>query len=399
MWVRRRLDIGWMDLIYGGLRCAWPLPARTKRIEDRWAGSAEAVVCLSARSGFDLLLQALALPRGSEVLMTAVNVPDMFHIARSHGLTPVPLDIDPDFLQPDIDQAAAALTSRTRMIVAAHLFGAEPELRPLRAFARKHDLVMVEDRAQAFAGVPSALPPNCDATLASFGPIKRATALGGGILALRDAQLAARVRRIQSDWPRQSRVLFALRLAKYRVLKLASYRLPFAVLMRVLDWLGAGDAWLQRRVGSFGSDDASGWRKQASAPLTALLERRLAAFDAAEADRQRRRGRRLAAILEAHAPVVGGKAPSHSFDLFAVRAPDPKRLIAALRRQGFDAGLRGSLAVLEAPANRPSLDPAGAKRLLAQAVFLPLYAAMPDREVQRMAGIVCERPWPAPRSR
>lgn len=391
MWARRRLDIGWADFLYAACLCLLPAPMRrARRIEERWAGAASALVCLSVRSGFDLLLRALQLPRGSEVLMSAVNVQGMFDIVRAHGLVAVPLDIDGDSLRPAARQLRAAVSPASRMLVAAHLFGAEAELAEVRAAARAHGLLVVEDRAQAFSGIPGAMPPNCDATLTSFGPIKRATALGGAVVAVRDARLGERMRRMEQRYARQSRARFARRLGKFALLRLASGRWTFAALVRLIAAAGRdGDAWLQGAARSFGAGGIEQLRRRPAAAQAALLARRIERFDAAAAARQRRRGAQLAARLGADGIAVAGcRAPRHEFDLFAVRARAPQRLIAHLRRHGFDAAMRGSLAVLDAPPGRAALEPAAARRMMAETVFLPVYDAMPDAEIERLAALL-----------
>lgn len=59
-----------------------------------WSLKDDCLIILSVRSAFDLALRSLRLPPGSEVLLTALTVPDMVGIVRSHGLIPVPVDID-----------------------------------------------------------------------------------------------------------------------------------------------------------------------------------------------------------------------------------------------------------------------------------------------------------------
>ena len=65
-----------------------PCSARSSRIGPHAGG---ALACLSVRSGFDLLLAALDLPPKSEVLITALTIPDMVRIIKDHDLVPVPL--------------------------------------------------------------------------------------------------------------------------------------------------------------------------------------------------------------------------------------------------------------------------------------------------------------------
>jgi dTDP-4-amino-4,6-dideoxygalactose transaminase len=83
---RKKLDIGWLDLGVGGLSCLFP-PDRCD-IQARVEQSENTLATLSVRTGFDLLLQHLALPRGSEVLMSAITIRDMVSIIEHHGYAP-----------------------------------------------------------------------------------------------------------------------------------------------------------------------------------------------------------------------------------------------------------------------------------------------------------------------
>ena len=98
MWCRKRIDIAWSDLAAGlaGVIFRFQREPLEHAIEKAWTNSDRAVVsCLSVRSGWDLWLGELDLPKGSEVLMSAMTIPDMADIAMGHGLVPVPLDLDP----------------------------------------------------------------------------------------------------------------------------------------------------------------------------------------------------------------------------------------------------------------------------------------------------------------
>src|SRR5688572_7264476 len=102
MWARKRLDIGWSDLVIGAAAAA--LPCRQtllqRRAERAWSSADDAIACLSVRSGFDLLLSALALPPGREVVLSALTIPDMPRIVARHGLIPVPADLDLERMEP-----------------------------------------------------------------------------------------------------------------------------------------------------------------------------------------------------------------------------------------------------------------------------------------------------------
>lgn len=395
MWVRRRLDIGWADIFWARWRCIVPLASTAdarRRLESAWGGEDQAVACLSVRTGFDLLLRALALPPGSEVLMSALNVPGMFRIVQEHGLVPVPLDLDPN-LSPSPQTVRAAITPKSRVIVVAHLFGARADLTPLHPIAQEHDLLLIEDRAQAFDGLPAGIPEGCDAALYSFGTIKTATAFGGAMLTIRDSALAEKVRGLEHALPTKSRLVYRARLAKYAAAKLLTGRRTFATLLRALAWAGVdADTWIQSTVTGFRTNGfLQAIRHQPCIANIALMERRIQDFDPTRAHHQRQRGLNLATSLGKHLPVAGDPT-THTFDLFPLRLGNPKTVQAALRKAGFDTTMRGSITT--APCPDPSTTVPGASRLLNEILFLPLYPAIPDTELDRMANTIrqCAKP-------
>ncbi|MCA9170748.1 MAG: hypothetical protein KDB23_23880, partial [Planctomycetales bacterium] len=79
---RKRLDIGLSDILFGISRCFWP--GNRFRVQQRigefWSAPSDTVVSLAERSGFDLTLETLALPRGSEILISALNIRSMFEV-------------------------------------------------------------------------------------------------------------------------------------------------------------------------------------------------------------------------------------------------------------------------------------------------------------------------------
>src|SRR3546814_8093435 len=139
MWPRTQLKVGWGDLAFG-LWTSLRKPDRevlVRRIEARWSPAGEALTCFSVRSGFDLTLQALALPPGSEILFSALNIKGMIRIVEKHGLVPVPVDLDLERMAPRLDLIERAIGPNTRAIVVAHLFGARLDLAPVIELAHR----------------------------------------------------------------------------------------------------------------------------------------------------------------------------------------------------------------------------------------------------------------------
>lgn len=400
MWPRKRLDIGWSDLARAAVECGWPRDQRAlaSDLERRWSAKDDALACLSVRSGFDLLLAALELPAGSEVLMSSVTIHDMARIVEAHGLTPVPVDLDIQQMAPLTESLARAVTPQTRAVVVAHLFGGRIDLRPVVDFARTHGLLVIEDAAQAFAGPSFTGSEGADVSMFSFGPIKTATALGGALLRVRDVKLLAEMRRRHDAWPAQGRLVYPRRAAKYALLKAMSSRPAFSAVVGGCRLLGRDyDRLVNGMVRGFaGADFFERIRRRPSAPLLALLARRLARFDAARLAVRARVARRVMGGWEGTTLFPGSACEPHVHWLLPVLAERPDDLIAALAAHGFDATRGQSLTVVPAPADRPELDPATARAVMDRVVFLPCYAEMSRTAVARLAELLVEHGSPPP---
>lgn len=144
---RLLLDLGWGDLFFGAAACFLAAgPARrAERIEARFSANGDAFAALSARSGFDLYLSALALPAESEVLVAGLTIPHMVQILAAHGLRAVPFALDPATLQPASGELERRATPRTRAVLFAHLFGQRADLGALAGLARRERWLLWED--------------------------------------------------------------------------------------------------------------------------------------------------------------------------------------------------------------------------------------------------------------
>jgi perosamine synthetase len=389
---RKRLDIGWTDLLFGFRQCFLPQGRESvqRRLEETWSTSRANLACLSVRSGFDALLEALAFPDGSEILVSAATIRDMTRIIEGHGLVPIPVDLDMRRLAVRDESLARAATPRTKAILVAHLFGSRMPMAPVLRFARDRRLLVIEDCAQAYAGDAPPADPDSDVHFFSFGPIKTATALAGGILSFRDSSLRDRVREAQAPWGVQNRWAFLARIGKYAILVSLSYRPLYSLFVQICRVLGKShDEILRASVRGFGGGDFfARIRQKPCAPLLALLERRLKRFDPAAIAR-RAATAQLAIDLLPGAKRPGDQASRHTHWVFPILHESPDRLMRHLWTRGFDA-TRGatSLCVVDPPADRADLEPAEARQALARILFLPLDPGVTRRDIERMAQAV-----------
>lgn len=391
MWVRKRIDIGWLDLLSGAAHALLPgsRSAANDAAEAAWSADGRAFACLSVRTGLDLVLKALQLPAGSEVLISAMTIPDMVRIIEHHGLAPVPIDLNAHDMSPQAELLEQAVTPQTKAILVAQLLGGRFDLTPFVEFARQHCLVLLEDCAQAFEGDRYHGHDEADVSMFSFGPIKTATALGGGLFRVKDAALLQRIRELQFQYPVQSRGFFLKRVLFYGVLNGLGGRIAFALFFQTCRLLGKNlDQVLNGSIRNFPQAEFfKSLRQQPSLPLLRLLARRITRYRNDDLDRRAARGNLLVGLLP-RGSCPGGDATPHSYWVFPLQVPDQSAAIAALQKAGFDSTAGNSLKPVEPPADRPELEPGVARGLLASAIYLPLYSAIPESEIRRMASVL-----------
>jgi dTDP-4-amino-4,6-dideoxygalactose transaminase len=378
-----QLDIGWTDLAFAGL---WSLTAKDRedrlaRVESLW--SENAFACLSVRTGFDSFLEAIALPEGSEVLVSAYTIPDMVRVLEHHGLRPVPVDIELDTLAPSVESLRAATTERTRIILVAHLFGSLVNLDSIAEFAKDNGLLLFEDGAQVFGAHEYRGHPQADLSLFSFGTIKTATALGGALLNVRDDSIRSAVkamRSAQAEWPRST---FTRKVLKASMMKLLSYEPTYSLCVGLCRLLGANhEDKLHRSARGFHGDLISAIRHAPNAPLLALIERRLATYSHARIGARARIARDAIAHLPDSIRPVGQDSPEHTHWVLAVASNDPKRLVEHLRATGFDATQAATVTTI----STAEAIPQNCKWLRESLVYVP---SSPDFSALTQARLAC----------
>jgi dTDP-4-amino-4,6-dideoxygalactose transaminase len=308
-----------------------------------YCGARDAVGVASGTDAITIALTALGVGSGDEVV-TAANtcVPTVVGIDRA-GATPVLADVDRETATLDPASVEAALTARTRAIVAVHLYGRRADTAELGELARSRGLLLVEDAAQAH-GAPG-VGEHADAVAFSFYPTKNLGALGdAGAVVTNDADVAAHARRLRAYGEREPRV------SSERGLNSRLDSLQAATLRAKLPFL---DGWNERR-------------------------RALAA---------------TYSMLLADAPVELPDHTDHVFHLYVVRVRERDTLRRALAERGIETAVHYARAVHQHPAYA-HLNVDGrlhvSEQLSAEVLSLPLYPELADSEVERVAEALAE---------
>ena len=175
---------------------------RVREFEAAFAervGAAEAVATSNCTTALQLALHVSGVGPGDEVI-----VPSMSFIATANsvwqcGATPVFADVDPRTFNLDPDAAERAITARTKAIMPVHQLGLPADMDRFLPIADRHGLQVVEDAACAIGARHRSRPIGSLGPLACFSlhPRKVITTGEGGIIAVQDPNVGARLRRLR----------------------------------------------------------------------------------------------------------------------------------------------------------------------------------------------------------
>lgn len=159
--------------------------------------------CLGTSSGTDanhLVLWGLGIGQGDEVLIPANTFIATAWGATLCGATPVFVDCHPESYNIDPAKVEERITKKTKAIVAVHLYGQAADIDPLKEIAKKHNLILVEDAAQAHLAEYKGKPIGGLTAAASFSyyPGKNLGAFGeAGAVTTNDEELFNRVKKLR----------------------------------------------------------------------------------------------------------------------------------------------------------------------------------------------------------
>ncbi|PRZ45997.1 dTDP-4-amino-4,6-dideoxygalactose transaminase [Tritonibacter scottomollicae] len=216
-------------------------------------GAAAALLTHSCTAALEMAAILCDLEAGDEVIMPSFTFVSTANAVVLRGAVPVFVDIDPNTLNIDPKRVKAAVTSRTRAIIAVHYAGFPADMDALAEIARTHDLVLIEDAAQAYGSTYKGRPAGSLADMAafSFHETKNIISGEGGALTLTRPDLVERAEIIREKGTNRSR-FFRGQVDKYTWVDLGSSFLPGELIAAFLHGQLEMEAEIRsRRCGQF----------------------------------------------------------------------------------------------------------------------------------------------------
>jgi dTDP-4-amino-4,6-dideoxygalactose transaminase len=312
----------------------------------RASGAAHAVGVGTGTDALALVLRALGVGAGDEVVTTPLSAAYTALAILIAGARPVFADIDPERLTIDPAAIGAALTPRTRAILPVHLYGQAAEMDAIMEIAARHGLAVVEDCCQAHLATSRGRPVGTIGTAGAFSfyPTKNLGALGdAGAVVTNDASLARRITLLRNGG-QTDRYHHEIAGVNSRLDELQA-----AILRARLPYLRQ---WTERRRALAGA-----YRTQlAGAPVIVPPER----------------------------------DPGHVYHLFVVRSRRRDRLQRHLRDHGVDTLVHYPVPIPRQPAlaGTEPADCPHADAACAELLSLPLHPGMTEQDVAQVASAV-----------
>lgn len=172
--------------------------------ESEFASYCDVEHCIGVGNGLEaihLLLRAYGIGPGDEVIVPSNTFIATWLAVTQCGAVPVPVEPSEITYNIDPELISAALTARTKAIIPVHLYGQPADMDPINAIAAKHNLIVIEDAAQAQGAryKNRRVGSLGHAAATSFYPGKNLGALGdGGAVLTNDDQVAKKIRNLRN---------------------------------------------------------------------------------------------------------------------------------------------------------------------------------------------------------
>jgi perosamine synthetase len=173
---------------------------RFEREFAAYCGCRYGVATSNGTTALHLAIALLGIGPGDEVLVSTLTNMATFFAVLYQGAKPIPVDVEEDTLNFNPALLEELVTPRTKAILVVHLYGHPSDMDPIREFARRHGLYVIEDAAEAHGALYKGNKAGSlgDIACFSFYANKIVTTGEGGMLTTNDSALAERARSLRS---------------------------------------------------------------------------------------------------------------------------------------------------------------------------------------------------------
>ena len=168
-----------------------------------YLGVKHVITCANGTDALQIAMMALGLKPGDEVITPSFTYIATTEVIGLLGLKPVFVDCDPENFNISVDEVEKAITKKTKAIVPVHLFGQSSDMKSIMNLAKKYNLFVIEDNAQAIGSdylgfnIPQKTGTIGNIGCTSFFPSKNLGCFGdGGAMMTNDDELAEKLRMI-----------------------------------------------------------------------------------------------------------------------------------------------------------------------------------------------------------
>lgn len=207
--LKPELDAALAGVFARGVFILGPEVAAFEQEFAAWVGTQNGVAVASGTDALHLALRACGIGPGDEVITVSFTAGATVAAVAMTGATPVLVDIDPRTYTMDPTLVEDAITPRTKAILPVHLYGHPADMTAIMDIARRRNLRVIEDCAQAHGAAWDGKPVGSIGDLGcfSFYPTKNLGAYGdGGFITTSDPELAERLKLLrQYGWVERDR--------------------------------------------------------------------------------------------------------------------------------------------------------------------------------------------------
>ncbi len=151
--IKKEIDQAVIEVIESSAYINGPKVKEFQKHLEEYLGVKHAIPVANGTDALQVALMGLGLRRGDEVIVPAFTYVATAEVIALLGLTPIMVDVDPDTFNLTGEIFEKAITERTKAVVPVHLFGQTADMENIVKIAKKHNIAVIEDNAQAIGSV------------------------------------------------------------------------------------------------------------------------------------------------------------------------------------------------------------------------------------------------------